>query len=306
MRLKHIKGSEENVSLSKVVIKNPEQYKGKWKSVFNNKNKIYLEIGMGKGSFLIEHARRNKNVNYIGFEKYPSVLLNALETIENENLTNIKIICADAYKVDEIFYKEISKLYLNFSDPWPKKRHIKRRLTSDVFLKKYNSIFKGLKVIEQKDVLTRKNTIGHFTVSCWVLNQSHDKVLMCYHKIYNSWCWLGGHVDGQKDFKKVALKEFQEESGLKHVQFLKDDPFSIEVLTVNGHIKNGVYVSSHLHYNITYLMEANDQEKLIIKEDENKGLQWFDFEEALKASTEPWLVENVYKKLNKKIEKGYH
>ena len=128
-----------------------------------------------------------------------------------------------------------------------------------------------LKVIEQKDVLTRKNTIGHFTVSCWVLNQSHDKVLMCYHKIYNSWCWLGGHVDGQKDFKKVALKEFQEESGLKHVQFLKDDPFSIEVLTVNGHIKNGVYVSSHLHYNITYLMEADDQERLIIKEDENKG-----------------------------------
>ena len=86
-----------------------------------------------------------------------------------------------------------------------------------------------LKVIEQKDVLTRKNTIGHFTVSCWVLNQSHDKVLMCYHKIYNSWCWLGGHV------------------------------------------KNGVYVSSHLHYNITYLMEADDQERLIIKEDENKG-----------------------------------
>ena len=161
-------------------------------------------------------------------------------------------------------------------------------------------------MIEQKDVLTRKNTIGHFTVSCWVLNQSHDKVLMCYHKIYNSWCWLGGHVDGQKDFKKVALKEFQEESGLKHVRFLKDAPFSIEVLTVNGHIKNGVYVSSHLHYNITYLMEADDQERLIIKEDENKGLQWFDFEEALKASTEPWLVENVYKKLNKKIEKGYH
>lgn len=163
-----------------------------------------------------------------------------------------------------------------------------------------------LKVIEQKDVLTRKNTIGHFTVSCWILNQSHDKVLMCYHKIYNSWCWLGGHVDGQKDFKKVALKEFQEESGLKHVRFLKDDPFSIEILTVNGHIKNGVYVSSHLHYNITYLMEADDQERLIIKEDENKGLQWFDFEEALKASIEPWLVENVYKKLNKKIEKGYH
>lgn len=167
MRLKHIKGSEEKVSLSKVVIKNPEQYKGKWESVFNNKNKIYLEIGMGKGSFLIEHARRNKNVNYIGFEKYPSVLLNALETIENENLTNIKIICADAYKVDEIFYKEISKLYLNFSDPWPKKRHIKRRLTSDVFLKKYNSIFKGLKVIEQK---TDNDELFNFSLESYKLN----------------------------------------------------------------------------------------------------------------------------------------
>lgn len=167
MRLKHIKGSEEKVNLSKVVIKNPEQYKGKWKSVFNNKNKIYLEIGMGKGSFLIEHARRNKNVNYIGFEKYPSVLLNALETIENENLTNIKIICADAYKVDEIFYKEISKLYLNFSDPWPKKRHIKKRLTSDVFLKKYNSIFKGLKVIEQK---TDNDELFNFSLESYKLN----------------------------------------------------------------------------------------------------------------------------------------
>lgn len=167
MRLKHIKGSEEKVSLSNVVIKNPEQYKGKWKSVFNNKNKIYLEIGMGKGSFLIEHARRNKNINYIGFEKYPSVLLNALETIENENLTNIKIICADAYKVDEIFYKEISKLYLNFSDPWPKKRHIKRRLTSDVFLKKYNSIFKGLKVIEQK---TDNDELFNFSLESYKLN----------------------------------------------------------------------------------------------------------------------------------------
>ena len=167
MRLKHIKGSEEKVSLSKVVIKNPEQYKGKWKSVFNNKNKIYLEIGMGKGSFLIEHARRNKNVNYIGFEKYPSVLLNALETIENEKLTNIKIICADAYKVDEIFYKEISKLYLNFSDPWPTKRHIKRRLTSDVFLKKYNSIFKGLKVIEQK---TDNDELFNFSLESYKLN----------------------------------------------------------------------------------------------------------------------------------------
>lgn len=150
MRLKHIKGSEEIVEKSEIVIKNPELYKGNWKSVFGNNNKIYLEIGMGKGSFLIEHALKNKSVNFIGFEKYPSVLLNAIDRIEKEKIDNIKIICADAGNIDKIFYKEISKLYLNFSDPWPKKRHEKRRLTSDVFLKKYNSIFKGFKVIEQK------------------------------------------------------------------------------------------------------------------------------------------------------------
>lgn len=150
MRLKHIKGSEEIVEKSEIVIKKPELYKGNWKSVFGNNNKIYLEIGMGKGSFLIEHALKNKSVNFIGFEKYPSVLLNAIDRIEKEKIDNIKIICADAGNIDKIFYKEISKLYLNFSDPWPKKRHEKRRLTSDVFLKKYNSIFKGFKVIEQK------------------------------------------------------------------------------------------------------------------------------------------------------------
>ena len=150
MRLKHIKGSEEIVEKSEIVIKNPELYKGNWKSVFGNNNKIYLEIGMGKGSFLIGHALKNKSVNFIGFEKYPSVLLNAIDRIEKEKIDNIKIICADAGNIDKIFYKEISKLYLNFSDPWPKKRHEKRRLTSKVFLDKYNSIFKGLKVIEQK------------------------------------------------------------------------------------------------------------------------------------------------------------
>ena len=150
MRLKHIKGSEEEVASSKVVIKSPEDYIGSWNKLFNNNNKIELEIGMGKGSFLIEKARRNKNINYIGLEKYPSVLLTAIRTIEEENLSNIRIICADATNVDKIFKKEISKLYLNFSDPWPKKRHAKRRLTSSVFLNKYKSIFKGFKVIEQK------------------------------------------------------------------------------------------------------------------------------------------------------------
>lgn len=170
MRLKHIKGSEEVVKNSSVVIKNPENYKGKWKSVFANNHKIELEIGMGKGSFLIELARRNPSVNYIGVEKYPSVLLSALEVIESEGLTNIKIICMDAYKIDEVFYKEISKLYLNFSDPWPKKRHEKRRLTSSVFLSIYKPIFKHFKLIEQK---TDNDEFFNYSLESYKTNKYH-------------------------------------------------------------------------------------------------------------------------------------
>lgn len=150
MRLKHIKGSEEKVNTSDVVIHQPEDYKGVWSSVFGNKNKIHLEVGMGKGQFIIAKAKNNPNINFIGFEKYPSVLLGVIDTLESENIPNLKIVCADAINIDKIFYKEISKLYLNFSDPWPKKRHAKRRLTSSVFLTKYDNIFKRTKVIEQK------------------------------------------------------------------------------------------------------------------------------------------------------------
>ncbi len=163
-----------------------------------------------------------------------------------------------------------------------------------------------LEMIDQKDVLTRQNEIGHFTVSAWVVNHDKTKVLMCYHKIYKSWSWLGGHVDGNHHFCEVALKEVHEESGLKRIRLLDDSIFSLEILTVNGHRKNNQYVSSHLHYNITYLIEASEDEELLIKEDENSGLQWFSLEDALKASCEPWFVDNVYMKLNMKLKEKYH
>ena len=150
MRLKNIKGAKEFVTKNDYIIKNPTNYKGKYKSIFKNKNKIELEIGVGKGDFIIEKAISNPNINYIGVEKYASVLIFAIKKAEKNKLTNIKFILSDAIQIDEIFYKEISKLYLNFSDPWPKKRHEKRRLTSDVFLNKYKSIFKNIKIIEQK------------------------------------------------------------------------------------------------------------------------------------------------------------
>ncbi len=150
MRLKHIKGSEDIVFNNENVIKNPEMYLGKWNSVFKNKNKIYLEIGSGKGSFILGKAKKHPNINFIAYEKYPSVLLGLLKKIEEENITNLKVICSDAYEIDKVFYKEISRIYLNFSDPWPKKRHEKRRLTSLVFLNKYDKVFKNFKLIEQK------------------------------------------------------------------------------------------------------------------------------------------------------------
>lgn len=159
-----------------------------------------------------------------------------------------------------------------------------------------------LKVIDEKNVLTRDHQTGHFSASAWVVNKTRTKVLMCYHKIYNSWSWLGGHVDGNSDFKAVALKEVKEESGLKNLKLLDDDIFSIEILTVDGHFKNNHYVSSHLHYNVTYLIEGDENEPLSIKEDENSDVRWFLLDEALKASTEPWFVENIYKKLNHKLK----
>ena len=150
MRLKNIKGAKEFVIKNQYLINEPEKYKGKFKKIFNNKHKIELEIGVGKGDFLVQKAISNPDINYIGVEKYASVLIFAIKKAEQKNLKNIKFILIDAICIDKIFEKEISKLYLNFSDPWPKNRHEKRRLTSDIFLNKYKTIFKGLKIIEQK------------------------------------------------------------------------------------------------------------------------------------------------------------
>lgn len=150
------------------------------------------------------------------------------------------------------------------------------------------------------DCLSRDNLIAHFTASIWTINKARTKVLMVYHNIYNSWSWIGGHADGEEDLKSVALRELQEETGVQHARLVSDDIFSLEVLTVDGHIKRGAYVPSHLHLNITYLAEADEAEVLRSKEDENKAVRWFENQDALKASTEPWFVENIYKKLIEK------
>ncbi len=148
MRLRHIKGSEEKLQNSEYIIKEPTKYKGKYKEIFKNNNKIQIEIGSGKGNFIVTKAINNPNINYIAVEKQASVLVKILDKIDN--LPNLKIMQFDAIKIDEVFEKEIDKLYLNFSDPWPKNRHANRRLTSPVFLKKYENIFKNECQIELK------------------------------------------------------------------------------------------------------------------------------------------------------------
>lgn len=151
------------------------------------------------------------------------------------------------------------------------------------------------------DIFERSNPICHMTASAWVTNSDHTKVLMAYHNIYKSFSWLGGHCDGERDCLKVALKEVQEESGINNVKPISDEIISLEVLTVDGHYKRGKYVSSHLHLNVTYLIEADDSQELRIKEDENSAVKWFGVDEAIEASNEPWFRENIYSKLNKRL-----
>lgn len=155
----------------------------------------------------------------------------------------------------------------------------------------------------EKGILTRDNKKCHFTVSAWIVSPDRKKVLMCYHNIYNSWAWLGGHTDGDSDLKNVILKEIREESGITNIKFLSEDIFSLEVLTVDGHIKKGEYISSHLHLNLTFLLEADTNVKLSVKPDENSGLDWIDVEDISKKSSEKWFVDNIYSKLTAKVKK---
>lgn len=150
MRLKHIKDADKIINRSTYIIENPEEYKGLWNKLFNNDNNIEIEIGTGKGKFIIEKALQNPNINFIGIEKYDSPLVGAVKKLEELDINNLRLICYDALTIDNVFDREISKIYLNFSDPWPKKRHTKRRLTSNRFLEKYDLIFKDTKRIEIK------------------------------------------------------------------------------------------------------------------------------------------------------------
>lgn len=153
------------------------------------------------------------------------------------------------------------------------------------------------------DVLTRDNELGHFTASAWVMNKERTKVLMIYHNIYNAWTWTGGHADGEENLLATAIREVKEETGIKKIRPLIDEIFSLEVICVDGHIKKGKYVGSHVHLNLTYLLEADELENLSIKEDENSGVKWIDIEDIKNVCNEEWMIKNVYNKLNEKLER---
>lgn len=160
MRLRNVKNKKEIIENSKYIVLNPENNIGIWNKVFGNENPIYIEIGMGKGKFILENALKNPNINYIGIEKYDSAIVRAIKRCENYDISNLKLIRMSADDLEKVFNKEIDLIYLTFSDPWPKDRHEKRRLTNTKYLNIYDSCFRN-----SKNILLRTDNKGLFEYS---------------------------------------------------------------------------------------------------------------------------------------------
>ena len=144
MRLRNVRGAREKIAADEYTVQEPKENKGRWHEFFENENPIHIEVGMGKGKFIMELAERNPDINYVGIEKFSSVLVRALQKMEEKELSNLVFIRMDAEELEEVFEKEeVAQIYLNFSDPWPKDRHAKRRLTSTRFLSRYEKVLKA-------------------------------------------------------------------------------------------------------------------------------------------------------------------
>ena len=199
MRLKKVKDAKEIVQKSNYFVENPKEKKGKWQEIFGNSNPIHIEIGMGKGKFVINMAKKYPDINFVGIEKYDSVLVKAVKQLDEleEKLPNLKLLLFDAEDISEVFENEIELIYLNFSDPWPKAKHEKRRLTSRVYLAKYDSLFVGDKKIIQKtdnrtffdfsfqSIEDYGYTIDEVTYDLYSLNDA-DNVPTEYEEKFNS------------------------------------------------------------------------------------------------------------------------
>lgn len=155
-----------------------------------------------------------------------------------------------------------------------------------------------------KDALLRNNKIAHFTASAWIVNKTKTKVLMAFHKIYNSWSWVGGHADGDENLPYVAEKEAKEETGLTKLKPLMDDIYALNIITVHSHTRRGELVNSHLHFDAAFLFEADESDTIRIKPDENSGIKWFDLKTFNNYVTEEEM-RPIYDRLNKKLFEIY-
>ncbi len=198
MRLKNVKGAKEIIDSSPYVIQNPKTDS----KIFPNQNPIQIEIGMGKGDFIIEHAKKNPNINYIGIEKFDSVLVRAVQKLHEVELPNLKLIRMDAEEIADCFNREIDTLYLNFSDPWPKKRHSKRRLTSPYFLKKYDSIFK-----DTKQIIMKTDNRELFEFSLISFNEENYQIKEISFDLYQNEEYLKNNIQTEYE-KKFVSKGF--------------------------------------------------------------------------------------------------
>ena len=217
MRLKNVKGANEIIIKGKYFVNNPYENIGIWNKVFDNDNsKIYIEIGMGKGDFIIENAKRYPDINFIGIEKYDSVIVRAIQKSNELELNNLKIIRIDALELDKIFNHEIDMIYLNFSDPWPKDRHVKRRLTSPVFLNIYDKIFKN-----EGHIIMKTDNINLFNYSLESLEENgyviknmtndldcfeEDNIMTEYERKFNKLGIKINRLEGIKDISKIKIQ----------------------------------------------------------------------------------------------------
>ena len=161
-----------------------------------------------------------------------------------------------------------------------------------------------LRALETDSHAFDRSSPAHMACSVWTVDAARARTLMVYHNLYDSWSWIGGHADGERDLACVALRELEEETGVAHARLVPCGPggiYSLEVLTVDGHEKRGRYVSSHLHLNVMYLAVASPDEPLRVKPDENSGVRWVDLDDVCAVSTEPWIRDRIYRKLIDKL-----
>ncbi len=202
MRLKHVKGANEIIEKGKYYVKDATDYIGNWGTmVFQNPNPIYIEIGMGKGDFIIENAIRYPDINFIGIEKYDSVLVRAIQKSNELDLSNLKFIRMDANHIDCVFSKEISLIYLNFSDPWPKDRHAKRRLTSPVFLQKYDALF-----LKNPHIIMKTDNNSLFEYSMESLKENGYQIISSTRDLYLEDIKDNIQTEYEKKFVKLGVK----------------------------------------------------------------------------------------------------